>query len=102
MKMRYFLPEAAGELVAIHGLDEVRADPRVSELELEFAPGDRILMPPDGFEFLGYISVYGDTPEAAAEALEELYPRVRFMVLSRGAAAADTAALPADSAGTRR
>ena len=45
MKMRYFLPETAGELVAIEGLEEVRRDPRVCELELEFVPGDEILMP---------------------------------------------------------
>ena len=82
MKMRYFLPQTAGELVAIDGLDEVRADPRVSELELEFAPGDQILMPPDGYEFLGYISVHADTPGAADIALEEVYDRVRFLILS--------------------
>ena len=84
MKMRYFLPEAAGELAAIQGLEEVRSDPRVGELELEFAPGDQILMPPDGYEFLGYVSVYGDTPAAAAAALEEVYDRIHFLIVSRG------------------
>ena len=80
MKMRYFLPEAAGDLVAVQGAEEVRRDPRVSELELDCAPGDPILMPPDGYEFLGYLSVFGHSATAAAEALEELYPKIRFLV----------------------
>lgn len=85
MKMRYFLPETAGELAAIEGVESVRADPRVSELELEFAPGDRILMPPDGYEFLGYVSVFAASPEAADVALEEVYGQVRFLILAPGA-----------------
>ena len=81
MKMRYFLPQASGTLVEIEGAEQVRQDPRVSELELEFAPGDQILTPPASFEFLGYLSVRGSTPQEAAAALEELYPRVRFHIL---------------------
>jgi cysteine synthase A len=78
MKMRYFLPAAAGVLLAVRGADEVRRDSRVSELDLEFTPGERVLMPPDGFEFLGYLSVFAPTPAEAEAALEELYPRVEF------------------------
>lgn len=80
MKMRYFLPSATGTLAAIEGEDTVRHDPRVSELVLEFAPGDHILTPPDGFEFLGYLSVLGSTPEKAEATLEELYPQVQFHI----------------------
>lgn len=80
MKMRYFLPDRSGILTAIEGVDEVRRDPRVSELVLEFGPGDQVLTPPRGFEFLGYLSVTGsDLPQAEA-ALEELYGRVRFQI----------------------
>ena len=94
MKMRYFLPDTAGDLVAVQGAEVVRADPRVSALELECAPGDRILMPPDGYEFLGYLSVFGQTAEEAADALEELYPRVRFLVAPRAPARATALASP--------
>ena len=80
MKMRYFLPEHSGTLTRIEGDDTVRQDPRVSELDLEFGPGDAILAPPDGYEFLGYLSVFGATPEAAHAAMEELYPRVQFHI----------------------
>ena len=80
MKMRYFLPVTSGILVSVEGEEAVRSDPRVSELDLEFSPGDEILAPPLGYEFLGYISVLDKTPAAAAEALEAVYPQVRFHI----------------------
>ena len=52
----------------------------MSELELEVSPGDQVLTPPDGFEFLGYLSVRGATPEEAEAALEDLYPQIRFHI----------------------
>jgi hypothetical protein len=80
MRMRYFLPPASGVLDAIEGIETVRQDPRVSELEFEVAPGDPVLTPPEGFEFLGYLSVRGATPEEATAALEELYAGIQFHI----------------------
>ncbi len=80
MKMRYFIPATSGRLAGVEGVDEVRADPRVSELVLEFEPGDTVLKPPAGFEFLGYLSVLASSLEEADAVLEELYPRVRFHI----------------------
>lgn len=80
MKMRYFLPPSSGTLEAIEGIEVVSRDTRVSELEFEVSPGDAVLTPPDGYEFLGYISVRGTTPAETEAALEELYPRVQFHI----------------------
>ncbi|MBI2501875.1 MAG: ATP-grasp domain-containing protein [Candidatus Latescibacteria bacterium] len=80
MRMRYFLPPASGTLEAIEGIEAVSRDPRVSELEFEVSPGDSVLTPPEGFEFLGYLSVRGATPEEAEAALEELYTRIHFHI----------------------
>ncbi len=87
MKMRYFLPPASGTLEAIEGIEAVGGDPRVSELEFEVSPGDAVLTPPDGYEFLGYLSVRGATPAAAETALEELYPRIQFHITPTAAPA---------------
>lgn len=81
MHMRYFLPPMSGKLVAIKGEEEVRQDPRVSELDFEFSPGDHILAPPQGYEFLGYISVFEQTPEATTRALEELHAHIQFHIV---------------------
>ncbi|MEW6750698.1 MAG: ATP-grasp domain-containing protein [Candidatus Latescibacterota bacterium] len=89
MKMRYFIPPRSGILRGTQGLEEVRTDPRVCEVDLEFSPGDRVLTPPDGFEFLGYVSVIGSTLGEAEAALEEVYPRVRFEIDPEPQAAAD-------------
>jgi biotin carboxylase len=80
MKMRYFLPPASGKLEAIEGIEMVSRDPRLSELEFEVSPGDPVLTPPEGYEFLGYLSVRGATAEDAEAALEELYSRIHFHI----------------------
>lgn len=80
MKMRYFIPDRAGVLQTIEGIEAVRQDPRVCELNLELEPGDPVVVPPEGFEFLGYMSVFAPTLAEADAALEELYSRVRFRI----------------------
>lgn len=80
MKMRYFIPDRAGVLQAVAGIETVRQDPRVCELDLELDLGDPVVVPPEGFEFLGYMSVFAPTLAEAEAALEELYPQVRFHI----------------------
>jgi biotin carboxylase len=80
MKMRYFLPENSGQIRQIEGLEAIGKDGRLSEIQLDFAPGDHVLTPPDGFEFLGYMSVHTADPTSADSALEELYSQVRFLI----------------------
>ncbi len=80
MKMRYFLPEKSGIIARIDGIDDVQSDPRLSELCLDFSVGERVLIPPDGFEFLGYMSVCAADLPGADAALESLYSRVVFHI----------------------
>lgn len=87
MKMRYFLPQKAGQLVAIGGAEQVRQHPGVSELVLDVEPGDSVLVPPAGFEFLGYVSVAAPTAAAADELLDEVYRQVQFHVALASSAA---------------
>ncbi len=80
MKMRYFLPDKSGTIARIEGIEDVESDPHLSELCLDFTVGEHVLMPPDGFEFLGYLSVCAPTPDAAEDALEQLYTRIHFHI----------------------
>jgi biotin carboxylase len=80
MKMRYYVPQEDGVYVGVDGVDQLRQDPRVSEVDIEFEPGDTVVTPPAGFEFYGYLSVWGPTLADAEATLEELYPRLRFRV----------------------
>ena len=80
LAMRYFLPEEGGILESIEGIEEIMSDPRVREAVVEVAPGDPVLVPPDGYEFLGYLSVRETDRKGALAALDDLYDRVRFRV----------------------
>ncbi len=90
MKMRYYVPQEDGVYEGVEGVEALRADPRVSEIDIEFEPGDAVVTPPAGFEFFGYLSVWGPTLAAAEATLEELHPRLRFRVRPAAAAARTT------------
>ncbi|MBN1586057.1 MAG: ATP-grasp domain-containing protein [Candidatus Omnitrophica bacterium] len=80
MKMRYFLPEQTGVLRGISGQKKVSEHPNVDELYFEFNTGEKIQSPPESYEFLGYISVKGDSAEQVDRVLDELYPQIQFQV----------------------
>ena len=81
MGMRYFLPSSSGRLDRVEGLQLTRQDHRVSELVIDFEPGALVEAPPDGYEFLGYLSVKGKTRDEVERSLDELCDRVRFHIV---------------------
>jgi biotin carboxylase len=68
---RYFFPEP-GELVAVHGVDRVRAQPWVKKLELWYRPGDVV---PPGLSHAHRFGVF----VAVARDRDELERRVRWV-----------------------
>ena len=86
MGMRYFLPPSSGRLERVDGLEVIRDDPRVSELVIEFESGALVAAPPDGYEFLGYLSVTASDRDDAARVLDELCAEVKFHIVPPTAA----------------
>jgi S-sulfo-L-cysteine synthase (3-phospho-L-serine-dependent) len=78
--MRFFLPEKKGVLKKIEVSPGLRDSPFVNELAIQCHPGDRVAPPPDGFEYLGYVSVQGKTPEEAWRHLQKANRSVRFSI----------------------
>jgi biotin carboxylase len=87
MGMRYFLPPSSGRIDRVNGLEAIRRDPRVSELVIEFESGAMVEAPPDGYEFLGYLSVTGIDRDDATRVLDELCAQVEFHIVPEVAAA---------------
>jgi hypothetical protein len=67
-------------------LEVLRDDPRVSELVIEFESGALVAAPPDGYEFLGYLSVTAADRDGAARVLDELCAEVKFHIVPPTAA----------------
>lgn len=78
--MRYFLPNKSGILRSVDVSAGLQRDARVSELQLNSQLGQLVQIPPSSFDHLGYIQVKGADHKEAREALDELFPQVRFVI----------------------
>lgn len=54
---------SAGTLIGFDGLDEVRADEAVTEIEITARTGDQVAPPPEGGRYIGFVFAEGKTPE---------------------------------------
>jgi biotin carboxylase len=67
--MKYILPDKKGVIKEITVPEDVRKDPNITEIEISMKEGDTVSPPPQSFDFIGYISAKGDTPEEAEKNL---------------------------------
>lgn len=61
----------SGRLKAVEGLDQCRAIPGVTGIEMTLKPGTELLAPPEGDRYLGFVFARGTTPEVVEEALQK-------------------------------
>ena len=79
-----FVPARSGTIRALRVPDEVRRAPGLVELVLFKQPGERVLIPPDGFEYLGWMVASGPTPGEARAQLDWLAAACDFDVAPQG------------------
>lgn len=72
--------EHAGRVTAIEIDPAVAADPRLVMLRLAKEVGDTIHLPPEDFDYLGWVACQADSPEPADRHLAELARGVRVQV----------------------
>ncbi|MCT9933583.1 ATP-grasp domain-containing protein [Planotetraspora sp. A-T 1434] len=71
-----FLHGETGQVAAVDGIEEVRADPAVLATELSVKPGDTIRSLQDNWDRLGLVAVSGPDTDAAVELCERLIDSV--------------------------
>ncbi|MGW0737097.1 pyridoxal-phosphate dependent enzyme [Streptomyces sp. NPDC002851] len=74
--IRFLLPERAGRLERVDGVDEARAVPGVEDVVITARPGSEVRPVRDAYDRLGFVIATGDTHEqvtkACAEALRQI------------------------------
>jgi biotin carboxylase len=75
-----FFADRAGRVRAVHGVDEVRSDPRVHELELYRSVGDHVDVPPMVSQAHAHAIFSADSHEALHRTFDELVKTLRFEV----------------------
>ncbi len=69
---------AAGRLEAVHGLEEARAVPGITAVEITIPRTQRVVPLPEGNRYLGFIFARGASPAAVEEALRASHRKLRF------------------------
>lgn len=75
---RNIFPDRPGRLVAVHGVAQATADPRVDEIEIYRQLGDELRVPPRTFQGHGHLIFTVDRPEQLDPVFAELVRTVRL------------------------
>jgi hypothetical protein len=63
-------PES-GTLVEVRGIEETRALPGITGIDLTIRPGGRVVAPPEGDRYLGFVYARASSPETVESALRK-------------------------------
>lgn len=77
----YFLSDHSGVLVELNVDDELFKKKYLAEFHFYKEAGDVVLVPPEGYEYLGWITVSGDTPVETASNLKDALKHVKYNVV---------------------
>lgn len=75
---KYFLPMRSGVLSAVRVPERFPSELHVANCEFYKQVGDHILTPPEGYEYLGWISAEGENVNDARDNLEKAYKMVEY------------------------
>lgn len=70
----------SGVLRSVHGIDEVNAIDGVTGVDLTMVPGDRVLAPPTGDRYLGFVYARAVNPEQVESALREAMSKLEVQL----------------------
>ncbi len=77
---RFFSPEVSGIITQIRGIEQARKMDGVLTVYLSKQVGDSVLIPPDGFETMGWISVMGQSVAEAEQCMVNVLHEIAIEV----------------------
>ena len=77
---RVFIPRNSGVITKISGLDEIKQHPKVLNYFLSKKVGDSVLVPPDGYENMGWVLVEGDSYAELERVMAHVFEEVKIEV----------------------
>lgn len=77
---KYFEPERPGVITDIVYHQEILTDPHLAKLHFDMKEGEKVEIPPRGFDFFGWITSRGKTKQEAQSHLARLFSEFKFEV----------------------
>jgi len=76
----YIFPKQKGDIKKLHVSEDLKSNPNVCYLDLNCEEGLKVDLPPHSFDFLGYISAKGETPQKAEANLQEALQMIKIEI----------------------
>ena len=80
VKGKYFLPERSGVITRLDGKKEAEKVSGIKSVKILFKEGDRVKVPPQGFDYIGWAVACGSSPMEANKVLEDACARIRIEI----------------------
>jgi len=77
---KYFLSENSGVLVQLDVDEKIKTNRYLGEVHWDKEIGDVVLAPPEGYEFIGWITAYGENTIDAEDNLKQLIRNIHYSV----------------------
>lgn len=77
---KYFVPEQSGIVSRIQGIDSVAGNDNIHELYVGKKIGEPVLIPPEGYENLGWLVAKGNNAAEAEQNLDNAFSAIQFTV----------------------
>ncbi len=81
---KYFLPPYAGAIVTLDIDPQLSKESGVEEFHFYKKVGDPVLAPPQGYDYLGWVTTSGSTPHQAQRLLTKVFNLVRYDIVKFG------------------
>lgn len=78
--MQFLFADKAGELKDIIIPENLKKDYNIFSLDILIKNGTRVDVLPKSFDYLGYVGVYGETPEKAEENLKNAISKIKILI----------------------
>jgi len=78
--LKYIIPKNKGTIKKLYIPDELQHDPNNFNIEILLDVGDKVALPPEKFDYVGYISGSGETPEEAEKNTDEALKKIEIII----------------------
>ena len=80
VKGKYFLPQRGGVITRLDGKKEAEMLAGIKSVNIFFKEGDRVRVPPQGFDYIGWAVACGKCPMEVNKILDDAFEKIRIEI----------------------
>jgi len=78
VKGKYLLPKRAGVITRLDGIKEVEKISGVKAVKILLKEGDRVRIPPEGFDYIGWVVAWSKSPMEVDTIMNDAFEKIRI------------------------